>query len=217
MATLKSEWVEYGNFRWLEVEVKITFVEGVLGTMPSDPQVYETYIASKAPKEDVTRDEVSDFAVETDRSGTTVFPIDEDGREYLYDYQIKGYFKDTCGTLRRDKAGKSISSSIKAYKKDIDGLIFIKERKIPFVYDGQKTYCQRPLRASTPQGERVALACSEEIPAGATLHFTVLCKTEEMRDAVYEWLDYGIFRGMGQWRNSGKGRFVWEPLNRISD
>ena len=27
-----------------------------------------------------------------------------------------------------------------------------------------------------------------------------------------EWLDYGRVRGIGQWRNSGKGRFTWEEI-----
>lgn len=27
-----------------------------------------------------------------------------------------------------------------------------------------------------------------------------------------EWLDYGKLRGLGQWRNSGKGRFTYELL-----
>lgn len=27
--------------------------------------------------------------------------------------------------------------------------------------------------------------------------------------ALLEWLDYGILRGLGQWRNSGKGRFSY--------
>ena len=30
---------------------------------------------------------------------------------------------------------------------------------------------------------------------------------------VREWLDYGRLNGIGQWRNSGKGRFVWEELS----
>ena len=30
---------------------------------------------------------------------------------------------------------------------------------------------------------------------------------------VREWLDYGMYRGLGQWRNSGKGRMVWEELD----
>ena len=28
-----------------------------------------------------------------------------------------------------------------------------------------------------------------------------------------ECLDYGTMRGLGQWRNSGKGRFVWDLLD----
>ena len=28
-----------------------------------------------------------------------------------------------------------------------------------------------------------------------------------------EWLDYGALRGIGQWRNSGKGRYTYEILN----
>lgn len=31
-------------------------------------------------------------------------------------------------------------------------------------------------------------------------------------DLVKEWLEYGQFHGMLQWRNSGKGRFVWEEI-----
>lgn len=31
-----------------------------------------------------------------------------------------------------------------------------------------------------------------------------------LEKAVREWLDYGILKGIGQWRNSGKGRFVYE-------
>lgn len=27
-----------------------------------------------------------------------------------------------------------------------------------------------------------------------------------------EWLDYGELRGIGQWRNSGKGRFKWHDI-----
>lgn len=31
-------------------------------------------------------------------------------------------------------------------------------------------------------------------------------------ETVREWLDYGQLRGLFQWRNSGKGRFVWEEV-----
>ena len=140
----------------------------------------------------------------------TVFPRDENGNPIFWDYQVKGFFKDACGMLR--KVSKTKSSGIKAYKKQIDGLIFIQERKIPFVYDGNIGNCQRPLRAQTAQGERISLANSETIPAGATLEFTVECLVDSDMDAVREWLDYGRLRGLGQWRNSGKGRFTWEEV-----
>jgi hypothetical protein len=29
---------------------------------------------------------------------------------------------------------------------------------------------------------------------------------------VRECLDYGTKRGLGQWRNSGKGRYTWEEI-----
>ena len=72
--------------------------------------------------------------------------------------------------------------------------------------------CQRPLRGQTPQGERIALASSESIPAGATMEFTITCMLDNQEAAIREWLDYGKWRGIGQWRNSGKGRFTWEEI-----
>lgn len=101
------------------------------------------------------------------------------------------------------------SGRITAYKKVIDGLIFVQPRMIPLVVNGEMEECQRPLRAQTAQGERVSLANSEQIPAGSTCEFDVLLMDESHEAAVREWLDYGGLRGIGQWRNSGKGRFVY--------
>ena len=78
------------------------------------------------------------------------------------------------------------------------------------MFDGEIGVCERPLRAQTAQGERVALAMSEEVPTGATAEFDVLCMSDEHTAAVREWLDYGQWRGLGQWRNSGKGSFSCE-------
>ena len=72
--------------------------------------------------------------------------------------------------------------------------------------------CQRPLRTLSPQGERVALANSETAPAGSSIEFTVQIFNPRLENAVREWLDYGKYRGIGQWRNSGKGRFEWEEI-----
>lgn len=88
--------------------------------------------------------------------------------------------------------------------------MFVEPRKIPLLLPDGETIgeCQRPLRASTAQGERVALAHSETVPAGTKQSFDVLLLRDDLEDLVREWLEYGKYHGTGQWRNSGKGRFV---------
>lgn len=195
----------------ITLTVKLTFLEGILGTNPANEEIFRDFIGSKAPDAATIEDEVAALgAEEVSENKATIFPRMEDGRPYLYDYQIKGFFKDTCGGLRRVKG--SVSSGIKAYKKEIDKLIFPQPRCIPFDGADEIRWCQRPLRAQTMQGERVSLAMSEEIPAGASITFDILCLSPTMKDAVLEWLDYGKLSGIGQWRNSGKGRFTYEVI-----
>lgn len=194
-----------------EIKVRLTFTEEVLGTASGDPKIHEEFIASKAPDAPTMEEEIEALGVDdVIAKGKTVFPRDKDGDPIIWDYQIKGFFKDACGVLRKVKGAHS--SKIKAYKKEIDGLIFIKERQIKYVFDGEMGNCQRPLRAQTMQGERVALANSETVPAGATIEFTVICLLDEQVDVVMEWLNYGQLRGIGQWRNSSKGRFTCEVI-----
>ena len=192
------------------VRIRIKFTEGLLGTSPADPEIYETYIGSNAPDAPTLREEIEFLGEEgVVEKGMTVFPKDAQGRPFIYDYQLKGFFKDACGMMARVKGSES--SKLKAYKKIIDGLIFVEPRMVPLKLSGKLEHCQRPLRASGPQGERVALAMSEEIPAGSTAEFTMCFMDHKSHlAAVKEWLNYGALRGLGQWRNSGKGRFVWE-------
>lgn len=194
-----------------EIHVRLTFIEGILGTSPSNENLYRDFIGSKAPDAASVEEEVDVLGVEAVlEKGKTVFPRLEDGTPFLYDYQIKGFFKDTCGGLR--KVPGTHSSKIKAFKKEIDKLIFPQPRKIPILFDGEISECQRPLRTSTPPFERTALSISEEIPAGAACEFTVALLDDRHEKAVEEWLDYGKLSGIGQWRNSGKGRFTWERI-----
>ena len=194
-----------------EIKAKITFTEELLGTASSDPEVHKTYIASKAPNAPKLEEEVEALGVDNiAEKSMTIFPRDKDGNPILWDYQIKGFFKDSCSALR--KVTGTVSSKIKAYKKEIDGLIFVFPREIKLNLNGGIGICERPLRAQTAQGERVALASSETVPAGSSAKITIRCLSDAHEKAVREWLDYGQLKGLGQWRNSGKGRFTWEEI-----
>lgn len=191
------------------IKVKLTFTEPILGTSPTNEDIYRDFIGSKAPDASTVDDEVAALGVDAVvEKGMTVFPRNKEGEPFLYDYQIKGFFKDTCGGLRKVKGLES--SKIKAYKKEIDKLIFPAPREIVFHDYGEIGKCERPLRAQTMQGERISLACSEEIQAGAWVEFEIVCLADEHEKAIREWLDFGRFSGIGQWRNSGKGRFEWQ-------
>ena len=106
------------------------------------------------------------------------------------------------------------AKKLAAYKKKIDLLVFVNERKIPFVLPEGTTLsdCQRPLRAQTAQGERISLADSETVPAGSTVEFTIRVLDDSLMKYVIDWLDYGRYNGIGQWRNSGKGRYTWTEI-----
>jgi hypothetical protein len=104
-------------------------------------------------------------------------------------------------------------ASIKAFRKEIDGNLFVFPRKIVINTNDPITLNQRPLRASSPQGERVALSSSEEIHGGATCDIKVAVMIDDWEDSVRRILDYGIVHGTGQWRNSGAGRFLWQELD----
>lgn len=188
--------------------VMVEYIEMVLGTAPANPNLYSEFIAAKAPDAQSREEETAALDADSAKDkGMTVFPRLDDGTPFMWDYQWKGFFKDSCSALR--KADGSKSADIKAYKKEIDGLVFLHPRRIPFVLpDGEGMgECQRPLRAQTAQGERVTLARSETVPAGAKQEFDVVLFKDALLPVVAEWLMYGQFRGIGQWRNSGCGRF----------
>ena len=195
-----------------EMKVRLTFTEEILGTASADPEIHATYIASNAPDAPSRKEEIEAIGVdEVIEKSMTVFQRGTDGEPILWDYQIKGFFKNAAKAFGY-VGGKS---KLTAYKTKIDNLVFIKERQIKLqLPDGEKIgSCQRPLRASTAQGERVALANSESCPAGTVIEFTIMVLVDDLMKNVIEWLDYGKLNGIGQWHNSGKGRFEWTDIS----
>ena len=204
-----------------ELHVRCTFTQPVLGTKPNDPEIHSKFVASKAPDAKTMAEEVAAIgAEEYEDEHKTVFAKMEDGTPYLYAYMVQGFFKEAARTLK--KVPGTHTNKATAYLKTIDNFLQIvgpfegDERIIPMFMpmdlDLKATDNQRPLRAQTMQGERVALAHSEEAPKGTYIEFTIRLLRAADEALVREWLDYGELKGMGQWRNSGLGRFQWEEI-----
>jgi len=197
------------------MKIELTFLQELLGTATANPDLYEEFIASKAPVPAEAEDEVKTLPKDIEAAmakSTTVFHRDAKKCPCIYDFQVKGFMKDACSMLARCDGTRS--SKIKAFRKEIDGLIFVTPRllRLKLPPGTEPGICQRPLRASTAQGERVALARSETVPIGTTVRISLNILSDRLHAAIAEWLDYGRLRGLGQWRNSGKGRFSWKQL-----
>ncbi len=188
--------------------VELTFTEPLLATCAGNKEVATEFILNKHPNGEAAADELESLETEAEtlEKASTVFPRLADDKPFLWDYQVKGFFKDAASMLNRALPKEK---QLKAHKKVIDGLIFVKPRKIKINLSGGITVIERPLRASTAQGERIALARSEAAPAGSTVRFEIVCLLDKLIPAIKSWLDYGQMRGLGQWRNSGMGRFDW--------
>lgn len=194
-----------------EMRVRIKFTQPILGSMPADEELYTKFIASKAPADWLVDEETKNIPEVDYDKGVTVFPQDKEGI-FLYNYHIKGFFKNAGNVLKEQL-------KIKNLRNKLDDYLFIKERKIYLIRNGkiikeEDGVLERPLRAMTMQGERVALASSEVINPPAEAEFTIqLLKHKEITlDTIRELLDYGKFQGIGQWRNGGFGQFEWEEI-----
>lgn len=204
----------------VKIGVRLTLTEEALGTSSASKELHKEYIASKAPDAKSTEEEVAALGVDAvDEKGRTVFPRmtvgDDDDVPFVYDYQIKGFFKDAAKMMK--KVSGSECSKVRAYKQAIDGLVFVDRRKIPWTApDGTPAHvgptCERPLRASTAMGERIAISSSETVAAGSHLDFGIVLLDKSLMPMVRECLAYGRLRGLCQWRNSGKGTFTWEAV-----
>jgi len=186
-------------------EIELEFIEPLLGTVPKDKEIYASYIQKKVKKSKSVEDEIETVAEAEEKSWTGFHLVG--GKPIIYDYVLKGFFKDACSMMRR--VPKSKSSALKAHKKVIDGLVFISPRRIAINLNGGEIgVIERPLRAQTPQGERVALARSDYCPPGSKIKFNLSILGGIGLALLKEWLNYGELRGLGQWRNAGYGSFV---------
>lgn len=197
---------------------RITGQTRILGAQAANPDVRSEFIANKAASL-AKGDEETAMLPEKDieKKNLTVF-LRDDGVLCMCDYVIKGFLKEALTVLKGEVG-------ILASNGKVDNLVMITPAYMRFTRDGApvtepSAVFERPLRAMTMQGPRVSVTASETIDAGWQLEFTVSlienAGTTKSRaltfDAIETALDYGDFKGLGQWRNAQNGRFTWERV-----
>lgn len=209
----------------MKYHVKLTLTEPILGSAPADPSVYEQFIASKriknapaalveARKEDQAEVVAEELAtLPEEQSSVSVFRR-KDGHLVMMDFQLRGFLKEAAEAM----------DGVWGARSKIDKWLFIQQRFVKILRDGQpltepdKQNLERPLRAMTMQGPRVALASSEIVAEGVTLEFDIMVlplgeKDKKLpidKEHITKWLDYGALNGLGQWRTGSYGRFTYE-------
>lgn len=192
-----------------EKKIILTLTEPLLGTVPKNKEVYASYIATKNP-DGIDNGEI-ETVQEIEEKGWTGFHTDEQG-PFLYDYQVKGFIKETAVVLKSELGlGSAEKSKIEKYV-----YVFPRKIRLPEI---MPVPLERPLRAMTMQGERVTLARSDVVPAGAEIEFRIMVmpnsgkKGGEGKAVTWETiehiLDFASIKGFGQWRSGGYGRAEW--------
>ncbi len=214
------------------LKVSITLITPMLGTTAGNSEIVRDFIASKVKdSKDLDIDKEARAAEEVEAiektlaerteeelgNAMTIFPV-QDGKPFIWDYQVKGFLKAAVLALCIDSGAytkeqlKKLKLTNWTYKRTVDNLWFPYPRRIMLDMPGPLTVIQRPLRADTMRGERICLAISETAPAGTTFECLIKYLNPIHGDVIRACLDYGALKGLLQWRNAGYGRFSWEEL-----
>lgn len=188
-------------------KLKVIFETPLLGSQPTRDIATE-FIARKNGFAELPEDEAELLPDALER-GTTVFHRLADESPCLLNYHILGFLKES-GKAQNGK----VQDGIKALRSKVSSSVFVSPRIIPLhLPDGETVdYLERPLRAETAQGPRVALARSEMLPAGTWFTCGIEVLPGQITEEVLrDLLDYGWYRGLGQWHGSGAyGTFRYE-------
>lgn len=209
---------------------RLTGITPILGSTPADFESYE-FLVGKLRRENPeaaermaadqdlmpTREDIGVDEENTDP--VTGFQRERVTKEIILHQQIKGFFKNAGKVL-----GKQFGYT--QYRAKVDNFMSIDPIHVKITRNGQPLMnadrlFKRSLRATTAQGDRIALATSELIEAGWQVEFTVEIIKNEATDKsrpldmemVRALLGYGKYVGLGQWRNGDYGRFTWEAIS----
>jgi hypothetical protein len=217
-----------------EMKIRVTFTDELLGTLPKckDPKklftlnkFLEAEEAKAAKRGEELPEEIrlrvdEEMAMLCDNPedlGTTTF-AKLDGQPVLLDYYLRGFVKEG---LKIKAEFEDIHVGHAKYSKGtcarlVDNYIFVKERSplLTLPEGAIQGSCVRSIRMMTAQGPRVGIVASDTVPEGTYIEYTYAAPRIDLLNLVEEVLDYGEYKGMGQWRNAGKGRFSWQILSK---
>lgn len=214
------------------MKVRLTFTVPPLGTRPGNKQVAEDFVITKHLKQHPEGENERSIQEEIDAQPvdekvedlSTYFSRDENGNPIMWNYQILGFLKEaTLALIESDQFTKEELKKLRLtpymYKRTLDSQIRIKSlstkpRQIPILNPGSIEFNERPLRGQTLRGERISLARSEQIQEGASIEFEILSMNDKLWPWLEKCLDYGEWKGLGQWRNAGNGAFTWENITQ---
>ena len=196
---------------------KLTGMTRILGAQAANPKVHSEFIAAKAASLTKAQQETDMLPEGFENRGLTVF-LRDNGVLCLSDYVVKGFLKEALSALKSQ-------IGIVAPASKVDNFVLVTPSYLRFTKGGEEVTApdeifERPLRAMTMQGPRVSVSASETVNAGWELTFTIALlenpsspKSKALTfDVIEEALDYGAFKGLGQWRNGQNGRFTWSVV-----
>jgi hypothetical protein len=183
----------------------LTFTQPILGSTPKQKDLYSQFIASKCPSQEGAEDELDMIPTNGEGMKCTGFHSDDDG-VYLLNYQIKGNLKANGNIIKDGLKLKNLKSKINNYVHVFPRHVWLKEK-----VDG---ILERPLRADTPQGPRVALTASEYVSEGVivTIELVLVPNKDITWEVIEQILDHGQYNGISQWRNAYYGTYEWERI-----
>ncbi len=214
------------------MDIHLEFTEELLGGISKDPNLFSRWILEKKGEGkdelpstvdqevsgDQTEDEMEtevDEEVETapvalseEEMKSTGFHSDDHGL-FVYDYFLKGFFKEVGNTLKK-------SLDVSALRGKIVKNLFVEPRRI-HIMDASGNFkeepdgtVERPIQIMGKKGPRQALAKSDKVDAGSTLDFSLKLYPEfnpkKWQEIITSILGYGSDQALGQFRTGGYGK-----------
>ena len=208
---------------WKKWEVRLDLRRRVVGAIPKNPDIIDTWVMSRAKKKGKSEEEAkviaekikeevgADPEVEKNWVG---FKSDRTG-VYLEDRNLKAMLREAATTLELFKGTGSV-----ARKQTFQHGLFIKPEKIYFMRDGRPIkepdgYQDRAIHVMTPSGPRSSLKREDYIDPPAYLEFEIWVVIPKDRKEPYindefikECLELGQEIGLGGSRSQGFGKFI---------